>query len=65
MIIVVLSLGLYGWLPAAVAVVAGTILAWSVGYAISRPIKHDDPDWVPHGGAERFRRNSRVGFPEA
>lgn len=44
-VIVVLSLGMYGWTPIIWAAVAGFALSWPVAYVISRWIKRDDPDW--------------------
>lgn len=64
LVIVVLSLGFYGWLPIAAAVVAGLLLTWPAAYAISRWIKRDDPNWTPRSGHPRQRDGSDTDFPE-
>lgn len=64
LVIVVLSLGFYGWLPISAAVVAGLLLTWPAAYAISRWIKRDDPDWTPRSGHPRQRDDSDTDFPE-
>ena len=45
LVIVVFSIGLYGWPWIAGAAVVGGALTWPVAYWISRRIKRRDPDW--------------------
>lgn len=63
LVIVVLSLGYYSWLPIAAAVAVGLFLTWPVAYAISRWIKHDDPGWSSGRGAKGGAED-RADFPE-
>ena len=64
LVIVVLSLGFYRWLPIPAAVVAGLLFTWPAAYAISRWIKRDNPDWTPRSGHPRQRGGSNADFPE-
>ena len=45
----VLALGLYSWLPLAVAIACGICLAWPAAHVISKMIKRNDPAWPPNG----------------
>lgn len=47
LIIIAFSLGLYGVWPIVAAVVIGALSAYPAGYAVSRHIKREDPNWNP------------------
>lgn len=64
LVIAVLSLGYYGWIPIGAAVVVGMFLTWPVSYVISRWIKRDDPDWNIRGGNPRTKGKTEADFPE-
>lgn len=63
-LIIVLSLGLYDWIPITLAIVLGLALAWPVAYIISRWIKHDDPYWKMRSGKRGSRDDNRPDYPE-
>ena len=44
-IIILMSFGLYGWVYLLPAGVIGWLLGWPAGYAISRRIKRQDPNF--------------------
>lgn len=64
LIVVVLSLGYYSWLPVTAAIAVGLILTWPAAYAIARWIKRDDPGWTPRSGARPGHDDHRADFPE-
>jgi len=45
LVIVVLSLGYYGWGPVVAAAATGIVLSWPAAYLVSRWIKRRDPDF--------------------
>lgn len=47
LVIAFFSVGWYAWPPVVGAAIVGVVLAWPVGYVISRRIKQRDPDWSP------------------
>lgn len=55
LIIIAFTMEWYGWMPILGSVVIALVLAWPVGYVISRRIKRRDPNWPP-----RRRRNRAV-----
>jgi hypothetical protein len=65
LLVLVLSLGWYGWVPIVGAVALGFLLSWPVAWAVARQIKHDDPAWNEARdqpvAAERRRRVLRDG----
>lgn len=64
LVIVVLSLGYYAWLPIAAAVVVGLLLTWPAAYAISRWIKRRDPGWRMQSGSADNKDERGADFPE-
>ena len=64
LVITVLSLGYYNWLPIAGAIAVGLLLTWPSAYVISRWIKHDDPGWRPKSGARGSKDDRDADFPE-
>ena len=47
------ALGIYSWGAVVIAAGAGFLLAWPVGYLISRRIKRRDPAWDAERGVPR------------
>ncbi|RBI75682.1 hypothetical protein DQW77_04745 [Roseovarius sp. TE539] len=45
LVIVVLSLGYYGWAPVVAAAATGIVLSWPAAYVVSRWIKRQDPQF--------------------
>lgn len=64
LVIAVLALGYYGWLPIAVAAGVGLSLTWPTAYAISRMIKRRDPEWRIRGGRTDGHDPERGKYPE-
>ena len=64
LLIVVLSLGFYSWLPNSVAVALGLFLTWPAAYVISSWINRDDPGWRPKSGAREAKHKSSADFSE-
>ncbi|WP_371038633.1 MULTISPECIES: hypothetical protein [unclassified Rhodosalinus] len=64
LVITVLSLGFYSWIPIAAAVVAGLLLTWPAAYAISRRIKRKDPHWNVRSGKPGSGKPTDTDFPE-
>lgn len=70
-IILVLSLGIGGWLTIFGSIAAGTILAWPVARLVARWIKIEDPAWNeekdrPVAAERRYRAAREQGLsPEA
>lgn len=64
LVIVVMSLGYYAWLPIAAAVVVGLLLTWPAAYVISRWIKLQDPGWRIRGGSDDNKEERQADFPE-
>lgn len=56
LVIVMMSLGYYGWVPLGTAIVIGFILCWPISYLLSRRIKRKDNGWKPPGTEERARQ---------
>lgn len=51
-IIILMSFGLYGWVYLLPAGVIGWLLGWPAGYAISRRIKRQDPNFDHKKGSD-------------
>ncbi|WP_439156312.1 hypothetical protein [Yoonia sp.] len=64
LLIIVLSLGFYGWTPILAAVAVGLLLTWPSAYVISRWIKSADPGWQPKSGATDATDKPDTDFPE-
>ena len=45
LVILVLSLGYYGWVPIVTAAGLGLVLSWPAAYVVSRWIKRQDPEF--------------------
>jgi type IV secretory pathway TrbD component len=68
MLILVLSLGLEGWLTMFGSVVVGFIVAWPVARLIARWIKIEDPAWNatrdrPVAAERKYRAARARGLP--
>jgi hypothetical protein len=66
LLILVLSLGWYGWIVG--AVVAGFLLSWPVAWLVARQIKENDPAWNeerdrPVAAERRYRVLREKGLP--
>lgn len=64
LVIVVLSLGYYSWIPILAAVAVGLLLTWPSAYVISRWIKSEDPGWHPKSGSPGAKDDPDTNFPE-
>mgnify|MGYP006274545181 CR=1 FL=1 len=64
LVIIVLSLGLYSWVPIAAAVAVGLVLTWPAAYAVSRWIKRRDPNWSIESGKPGQREEDGTDYPE-